>query len=216
MKLSILIATLGARHKKLKELLAVLMPQVDAYNGEIEVVAYWNNGELPIGEIRQALLEDAKGEYICFVDDDDMVPEYYCKEIMDNLSEDYVGFKVVLTSEGNKKPPVYHSLRYATWDQDEMGYYRNVTHLNPVRRSLAMQVAFSGGMGEDGAWAALMKPLVKTERFIDRDMYFYNHYLGETSFGGRRFDLWPQIREPVDSKNFRYHKNSKLRYKGKR
>lgn len=208
LKLSILIATHARREKKLKELLDVLMRQVDKHQGAIEVVAYWNSGELSIGEIRQALLEDAQGEYVCFVDDDDMVPEYYCDEIVNALGEDYVGFQVALYNDGELKPPVYHSLKYPNWFEAYDGYYRNVTHLNPIKRELALQGTFVGGAGEDEKWASMVHP--QTENYIDRVMYFYYHSsLDSTFVHSERRDETIYQRLPVNSPYFRYYEKGR-------
>lgn len=213
MKLSILIATLGHRRQKFVKLVNHLATLSKPYRGKIEIVAYWNNGEQSIGQIRQALLEAATGDYICFIDDDDWVPDYYIDEIMANLGEDYIGFEVALFNNGNRMPKVRHSLEYASWNQDDEGYYRNVTHLNPIRRELALLGDFRRvGAGEDGHWAIQVAPSVKTQKYIDRIMYYYYHSSMDSSFSGREPE-WPletkpvHIRQPIKHKCFRYLEN---------
>lgn len=215
-KLSILIATVGRRNEKFQALIDQLTPQVTHFNGQIETVAYWNNGELTIGEIRQALLQEAKGEYVCFIDDDDSVPDYYCVEIMDALGEDYIGFEVQLFNEGNLKPPVYHSIRYGVWHQDEKGYYRGVTHLNPIKRSIAVQGSFEAkNIGEDETWAHSVTPFVRTENYIGKVMYYYYHNMDDSHFGGIIKSNKEHIRPSIISPYFRYHPMSKTKGKTK-
>lgn len=182
MRLSILIASLNRRHTQLRTLLSELMPQT---TDEVEVVVLLNNGEFSIGKYRQTLLEDARGDYVCFVDDDDGLPDDYCQTILDNLGKDYVGFKVKLSNNDIEQPPAIHSLRYPGWFQDAQGYYRGVTHLNPIKRELALKgnFMFSPGAGEDEGWARQVRPFVKTENYIDRFMYFYRHVNTDTHFG---------------------------------
>lgn len=207
-RLSILIATLGWRKESFNKLLDALLPQVERNN--IEVVAYWNNGEKSIGEIRQALIEDAKGEYVCFIDDDDMVPDCYCDEICWALGKDYVGFEVQLFNEGKVMPRVFHSIRYGVWHDDETGYYRGVTHLNPIKRELAIQGSFGKqGLGEDESWSRSVTPLVRTENYIDKIMYYYHHSNEHTSFGGKPRKKKFHIRGEVNHPQFRYHPLSK-------
>lgn len=210
MKLSILIATVGWRKNSFLSLLEQIMPQVRAYKGKIEVIAYWNNGELPVGQIRQALIEQARGEYVCFIDDDDTVPDYYCAEIMQALGKDYVGFHVKFFDDGVEMPPVIHSLKYSKWHQDDQGYYRGVTHLNPIRRELALKGSFgtSREAGEDAGWARTVTPFVKTENFIDKPMYFYYHSRSDTNFGGDSKIKSHYVRPIVRRKYFSYHKDS--------
>lgn len=207
-RLSILIATIGRRNDKLIELLNALVPQTEKW--EIEVVAYWNCGELKIGPIRQALLEEAQGEYVCFIDDDDKVPAYYCDKIMYALGKDYVGFEVELFNNNNKMPRVFHSIKYGIWHQDDQGYYRGVTHLNPLRRELALLGNFGPtGIGEDETWARTVTPHVRTENYVNLIMYYYLHDSSETMFGGD--DRKPQKykRPEFEHPKFRWHPNSK-------
>lgn len=206
-KLSILIATLGRRHQKFSELLFSLINQTQSYPGRIEILAFWNNGEYPIGEIRQHLLESARGDYICFVDDDDRLPDYYCDEIMKAIKStpDYIGFKVKLYNNGIERQPVYHSIRYTGWHQDSDGYYRGVTHLNPIRRSIATEGSFAIAEGaEDEGWARQVRPFVKSEIFIDRDMYFYLHDTEDSSFGGVKTNEGTYTRPIISFKNFKF------------
>lgn len=209
-KLSILIATIGRRKDSFIKLMASLMPQTEGK--EVEVIAYWNNGEESIGHIRQALLEEAKGDYVCFVDDDDEVPDYYCDAILEHLGEDYVGFQVELFEKNKKMLPVFHSIKYGVWHQDDKGYYRGITHLNPIRRELALQGEFGKqGLGEDETWARTMMSLVKTEKYIHEIMYYYRHDADETTFGGA-YQPWAKYKRPVyGHTNFRWHPKSKDR-----
>lgn len=206
--LTILIATMGKRNKSFLSLLDSLLPQIDRLGGKVEVVAYWNNGELSIGQIRQALLEEAKGNYICFVDDDDELPPYYCYEIINALGKDYVGFNVKVLSDEIEKPTAFHSIRYQTWHQDENGYYRGVTHLNPVKRGLALMGRFDGGVGEDERWARTVTPFVKTENYLDKIMYIYHHSSENSNFGGDKKE--GQFKRPIIvNKQFRWHPESR-------
>lgn len=214
-KLSILIATIGRRQHKFHNLLETLLPQTEEHPAEVEVVAYWNNGETNIGNIRQALLHEARGEYVCFIDDDDDVPEYYCDAILAALGADYVGFRLDLYNDGTKMPPVFHSIRHKEWRTDYDGYYRGVTHLNPVKRSIALQGDFSvvDGGGEDKEWSAAVTPLVQTENYIDRCMYYYYHESMDTNFGtvdGQAKPSQVYDRPDIDHPNFRFHPASKL------
>lgn len=208
MKLSILIATIGRRDLQFRSLVKKLHKQAEDFAGMIEIVAYWNNGELSIGEIRQELLNQSNGEYVCFVDDDDEIPSYYCTDIIHNLGKDYVGFKVSLFNDGILMPPVYHSLRYNQWRTDYDGYYRDITHLNPIKRDIAIQGTFSiSGAGEDSSWADSIRGLIKDENYIDKVMYIYKHESQETSFSTvKRLDNKQYKQPKLKYKYFRYIK----------
>lgn len=210
MRLSILIATIGPRYDKFLALVEELTRQAEAL--PVEIVAYWNNGEFPIGYIRQSLMENAKGEYICFIDDDDWVPDYYVAEILANLGKDYIGFQVELYEDGHQLKPVYHSIKYGIWHEDDGGFYRGVTHLNPIKKELAIMSRFTlSGAGEDNLWALNLTPYVCTENYIDKVMYYYRHDIAQSEFASnhRKPTLWhrPKFKHP----QFRWHPESKLK-----
>lgn len=192
----------------------MLEPQVNRYEGDIQVIIYWNNFEKPISVVRQTLLDSARGEYISFIDDDDEVPPYYCQEIYKRLDGvDYIGFKMQFFKDGVLQKPVIHSLENAGWFEDDSGFYRRATFLNPVRRDLASQCRFdvgtyAEGVAEDIAWADQLSPLLKTEHFIDRDMYMYHQKDGQGTFK-RTTPEEGIFTKPVLPEFFHYHPNSR-------
>jgi glycosyltransferase involved in cell wall biosynthesis len=205
---TICIATVPARKDRLSRLMAVLQPQVDKYQDEIEVLIFFNNFEYSLGYLRQCLIEEAKGEYVCHIDDDDLVPEDYCDTIFPLLDGvDYIGFKVKYIDGGKQMKPVYHSLKYPIWYEDDAGYYRGVTHLNPLKTELALASGFpvEFNIGEDAEWAKHV--LAKTEHFIDREMYIYEHE-GDDSVAYSHYPDDTPIRPVYKSKNIRFHPKS--------
>lgn len=159
------------RHEGFDHLVASLEPQL---NKQCEVLVFWDNFEHSLGAKRQALLEAAKGEYICFVDDDDTVPDYYVEKIFEHMGQDYIGWRQQLTHDGEKMKPTFHSLEYSISETDT-AWYAGVTHLNPIKRKIALQGRFDISSPEDIAWAAQVRP--QTERVIDPEfiMYYYEH-----------------------------------------
>lgn len=211
-RLSILIATIGQRKSQLRKLLDILFRQIR--DKPVEIVAYWNNGERPMGEIRQALVDEAKGEYICFIDDDDEVPAYYVDRILKALGKDYVGWRMQAWHDGVKLKPTFHSIKYSTWYDDDNGFYRNISHLNPIKRSLALQISFETpkGIAEDEPWANRIAPLVKSENYIDDVMYFYHHTTGDSLWRGNVTKNKEYERLIIKNKQFRWHPLSKRKH----
>lgn len=208
-KWSILIATVGERNKRFLKLLDRLMSQVAKYKGEIQVLAYWNNAERPLGEIRQALVEEATGEYVSFIDDDDSIPSYYCDKVYENLGKDYVGWRMQVWHNGTKLKPTFHSIKYPRWYEDDKGYYRNVSHLNPIKRSIALRVSFvAEGIAEDQPWSIQIAPLVKSENYIPEVMYFYNHSTKDSIWRGNVSPIFNVKRPVIRRKYFAYHSKS--------
>lgn len=222
MKWTICIATNPWREAELKRLMDNLIPQVEKYQ-DVEILIFFNNFEWSLGFLRQCLIEEAKGEYVCHVDDDDEVPEDYVDTIYPLLDGvDYIGFKVKFIDNGKLMSPVYHSLKYTHWHQDDKGYYRGVTHLNPIKTQLALKAGFpiERQVGEDEKWAQKVK--AKTEHFIDREMYTYNHmgddsvaykYVEELHDKLHNQETKPRphdtpVRPVFKSKNVRFHPRS--------
>lgn len=213
---TILIPTLGRRRDRLLVLLDGLMPQVDAAGGEVTVEALWNNGERPLPEIRQDLVDHATAAYISFVDDDDELPAYHVGKVLPLLDGqvDYIGWRMQFIKNGVAHKPTFHSLRYKSWHEDEDGYYRDIAHLNPVRRDLVAAYArFPGSWPEDHSWAEQLRGHLLTERYIDEVMYIYHFstadstYLSWTDAG--RWNSGPVApegtRPVIGSPNFSWH-----------
>lgn len=212
-KLSILVATLGQRETRFKRLLDVLTPQL---TDQTELVAYWNNFERPLYEIRQALIESAKGKYVCFVDDDDLVPKYYVEEILKAAKSDpdYIGWRMQLYMGDTPAKPTFHSIKYPDWSEDEHGWYRNVSHLNPIKKTIAQKVPWEvpEGTPEDSPWAARVFQYIKSEEYIDRPMYFYYPSAEDSQWRGGR-DIHRRLRPLIRRRYFRWHPESQ-RYHG--
>lgn len=186
MKWSILILTQPSRTEFLKRLLAMLEPQTAPFPDQIGIAIRVCDRELSLGENRQKMLEGAAGEYVCFVDDDDLVAPDYVAKILPLLDGvDYIGFRLSLYNDGRPQSPTFHSLKYPNWFADAKGLYRDISHVNPIRRQLAIMCPMSGARGEDCRWSDAMraKNVVKTEHFIDEVMYHY-YYRSNKSDGG--------------------------------
>lgn len=169
MRWTIAILTVPERRESFRRLMSTLEAQVGDLDIEI-LVADQPGG---VGEKRQWCLDNAKGEFFNFIDDDDMISGAYVDSIYPLLdgSADYVGFQLQFYWDGEPWLPTYHSLRYSEWYSDNEGHYRNVSHLNPIRTEIARQGCFTDGYGEDKRWADTVHP--KTEHYVDQILYFY-------------------------------------------
>lgn len=208
---TILVATLGQRAARFERLLAQLLPQLDAADGAVTLCALYNHGERPLGDVRQALVEHATSTYVSFVDDDDEVPDYHVAEVLSRLDGvvDYVGWRLQCYVDDVPLKPTYHSLRYDRWWDDAGGYYRDVSHLNPVRRELALRADFRRGKPpEDVSWVDQMRPHVRTEAYVDRIMYHYRSSSVDSTWRGDGVERVWHLRLHVDHPYFSYHPRS--------
>ncbi len=182
-KLSILVCSLKRREHYLKRLMSVLMPQRDRFINEVEIITASDEGETSIGAKRNALIVNSNGEYITFVDDDDVVSEDYVELILNAIKDkpDVVGIHLLHFEDGVHKGLTYHSLKYDHWwdevnkDNPQLkNYYRNPNHLNPVRKEYAVRTMFPEiNMGEDKHYSMGILKYLKTESYIPKPIYTY-------------------------------------------
>jgi hypothetical protein len=130
---------------------------------------------ITLGENREMLRRESKGEYISQFDDDDLPSADHVSSVIPLLDGvDQIGWENELWIDGVKDPKRdYHTIKAGSWHDTEDAYYRDISHLQPMRRELAMSEPMEGGHGEDRRWAERMRGKVKTEYYIDRVMYYY-------------------------------------------
>jgi glycosyltransferase involved in cell wall biosynthesis len=180
MILSILIASLGSRSRQRGELLDELLRQIDSLSGtgQVQVLCEIDDGELSIGEKRNKLVARASGDYVCFIDDDDHVAGSYIRHLLKACEPgdaDCVGFLGRIWYQG-RWSTFEHSRKHEDMECVDGKFLRPPNHLNPIKRSIALQFPFpDSSMGEDAAYCLCMARdgVLKRERFIDETLYFY-------------------------------------------
>lgn len=185
-KLSILIPALVSRMSSYKFLINEIERQAieaNKYNGEIESIYKIDSGEMSIGEKRNFLLEKAKGEYVCFIDDDDIISSTYIKDLFTAIEQnkDCCSLMGVITTD-NQDPQIFeHSIKYPIYCTNDTGaikFERYPNHLNAIKSSIAKQFKFPEiNHGEDTDWATQIKEsgLIKTEAYIPNIIYHYQY-----------------------------------------
>lgn len=181
-KLSILICSLNNRQDFLEELLSCLLPQL---TDEVQIIINSDGGKKSVGQKRNELLMGASGEYIAFIDDDDLVSPDYIPLVLEATKTncDVVGIHLLMTYDKNPNTEcrTYHSLEYRSWwdeddpdRQDRRRYFRNPNHLNPVKREFALATKFpETSHGEDHDYSKRLLPLLNTEYNITKPIYYY-------------------------------------------
>lgn len=172
-KLSILICSIERRKNLLSRLLNELEKQK---SDSVEILVDIDNGLKSIGLKRNNLLKKSKGEYVSFIDDDDLVSSSYVDDILKAIENkpDCIGIEGIITVDG-KNPRVFiHSLKYKSWFENKGIYYRNPNHLNPVKRQIALKALFPDkNSHEDREYSKRIFPLLKSEEYIKKPIYFY-------------------------------------------
>lgn len=217
---TILVPSLGQRAPLMARLMANLMPQVDAAGGRVKVVGYWNNGEVPLIEVRQRLVESVTTDYLSFVDDDDVVARDFVPTILavidSNPGVEMVGFSCQCYTDSIRQGLAKVALKYRGWKEDRRvgEMYRDISHICPIRTDLVREHAdfrlCTKHKAEDRLWVMQLRGKLRTDVVIDRTLY---HYLWSSAISAwkdpasqiRQGDWQPPI---VDSPNFSWHPQS--------
>lgn len=182
--LTIMIPTTVDRREMFKKLYTELWRQVIecwAMN-EIEIVYEEDSKEISVGAKRQKLLEKANGEFVVGFDSDDWPAPNYINDILQALLQnkdiDHVGFFELCTWDGKNPKISIFSNKYQKWGENIYGYdyIRCANPKSVIRKSKALQVGFADQrFGEDILFSEAVTPLLKSEVFIDKILYYYKY-----------------------------------------
>jgi glycosyltransferase involved in cell wall biosynthesis len=158
------------------------------YPNNVQCIVYEDDSKISIGEKRNSLLEIAKGEYISFVDDDDLLFKNYIKLLMEGIEQkvDCCSLKGIITMNGGMPDYFEHSIRYneyktnlgAEYNNGQIKYERFPNHLSCIKSEIAKAFKFpEKNWGEDTDWATQIHKsgLLKTEHYISEVIYYYKY-----------------------------------------
>jgi hypothetical protein len=181
-KWSILICTLDEKSHKFQRLYTKLLEQISKLHLEtqVEVVFYKDNRTHSIGSKRNKLIENSRGKYVCFIDDDDDVSDAYVSLIYNALKSnpDCVSLVGRLLEEGKKPCKFCHSNHFRTYVQKGTKYFRPPNHLNTIRADIVKQFKFlEENLFEDLDWTMRVAKsgVLKRESKVTEVLYFYLH-----------------------------------------
>lgn len=176
MMLSILICSLHSRSHLLAELKEILQPQLTS---DVELLIEVDNKEISTGAKRNILLNRAKGKYIVFIDDDDIVSDFYIEKILNACKSDAdcIAINGTMTTNGTNEIAWRLSKNYHNVTAKENGkfiYLRTTNHIAPVKRKLALLAMFPDfSNGEDAEYSRRLNQYLKTETTISESLYHY-------------------------------------------
>ncbi len=167
-KLSILIPTLPERKDQLAKLLACIEP-----SDEVEILIDDTDRSMSIGIKRNNLYNRANGLYSVQIDDDDTVPIDYIQEVLANLGSDCIGYLEHCTINGQVQMSSI-TMKNKQWSSHSNQYFRTPHFKTPILTSLCQKVGVKDmRFGEDHDFAKRVYPLIKSETFINKIMYYY-------------------------------------------
>jgi glycosyltransferase involved in cell wall biosynthesis len=184
MRLSILICSHTARRPLMNRMVHHLEHQ--AAEG-VEIRTAMNDDYLQRGKTRNDLLDAARGEYCCFVDDDDVVSDDYVAKILTALREDPDICGITGQVIQLRNPVITRLFKLSTrYDQpfslpvrpehrDDPVLCAYASHLCPIRTEIARQVRFPEDVNhEDNGYSGRLKDLGPLrETVIDGIIYYY-------------------------------------------
>jgi len=186
MILSILIPTVPQRANLFLELHSEINNQLEMANafGIIEVISDDSPvGTKTTGQKRNDLIRSAQGEYVWFIDDDDMIMPNAIQNVLTALEQkpDALAINGIMTTNGTDKKEWYISkdLEYtADYSKGYEIYLRPTNHITPTKKEIAKLIQFEDKSNfEDYAYCMELKRLglIKTEVKISEPVYHYRY-----------------------------------------
>ena len=190
MRLSILIPTLPQRKKMFNILHKNLMAQIEYVHtthpslGQVEILfdssKKFLKGGLSVGAKRDALKCRATGDYLVFIDDDDIVAPNYLESVL-RLSESNPD---IITFRSLYKSSTYWGIVDMNLNHSENEQMNDTTivkrqpfHVCPIRTSIAQQHSFPDiNNAEDWGWMVKVLSNCQKQAHSDQILHQYNDF----------------------------------------
>jgi len=176
-KLSILIPSVPERLPYLTRLVDELSRQ--AAGKPVEFLVLMENKKRTIGSKRNALIEQARGQFITFVDDDDRLTGYYVDRLLQEIEavpqSDCIVFDVAVHFNGRFYKLCKYGKEHA-YGQDASYFYRKPNHLMCYARRIAERYKFLDiNHGEDDEWGERVSQAIQIQTRIRQVLYHYDY-----------------------------------------
>lgn len=178
-KLSILICSVenNERQENLNKLIHELNHQICSNYAEniVEILVEKDNGTMSVGKKRNVLIHKARGEYICFIDDDDFITENYLNLILQKLNKDILIIRIDHRINGEQSKQIQPSLYIDNLETNEIIFRANHLHLCPHLKDKASWVKFQEiNFAEDLDYSQRLIPFIQNYDSITEAIYIYN------------------------------------------
>lgn len=183
MKLSILVPSVNSRRciyltKCLDSLYGQLESLPDYISDRVEILFLVDNKSRTLGEKRNNLIDIAKGEYVCFVDDDDRVSEDYIKTLFEATfcGYDVISFNSSVSLDGGVSKICDFSIKHKEDSNTQNKYLRIPNHLCCIKKDIVSKIKFSDiSLGEDADFAKRVFHLLQSEKKLEKVLYYYDY-----------------------------------------
>lgn len=172
------VAVLGVP-SRVRGVLPDLIERLDrmAEGRPVEVLALLDNKRRSVGAKRNALLTLTRGQFVSFVDDDDLVDDGYVDDLLQAIksdpSTDCIVFDAWVTQEGSGGKVCHYGIEYKDENRDD-AYYRRPNHICCFRAEIARHIGFpDANWQEDCAFAAGAAPWIRQQVRIPKILYHY-------------------------------------------
>ena len=190
---SVLIPTIPGREQSLQRLLDSLHEKTKRICPELrmEICLGFDNRETSVGMKRENLLQNAKGKYVSFIDDDDEITDAY----IEDLYETFKGNFHVMRLRGLMQGHVFcHSTDNKLSDPMARGseFLRPPNHLNPMLTDVAKFIHYKDSTrGEDLDWTIRMAQsgFLQNEYRSSLERIHYHYNLGERTLDPKSLDF---------------------------
>ena len=156
--LSVLIPTIPGREAGLMRLVESVREKAGRICPDlrIEFCLAFDNRETSVGMKRQRLVQEAKGKYCAFIDDDDEITDAYLEDVAGMIRGQYPAMRL----RGRIAPYTFtHSLENTLNSPMAQGdvFLRPPNHLNPMMTDVAKLIHYKDAIrGEDLDWTIRM------------------------------------------------------------
>lgn len=139
---------------------------------------------MSVGEKRNKLLSICDGNYVTFIDDDDMVTHDYISEIFNHIEKGYEVITFLLEKYFNGQKDRTQKFSRAYWKNhrspDKQFNLMLPNHLCVWKKSVIKEKFPDISLGEDWRWAELMTQHYSNECNIDKVLYIYDFWKDKT------------------------------------
>jgi glycosyltransferase involved in cell wall biosynthesis len=174
-RLSVLIASVPERLEELARMVGELKRQSEGRT--VEILVLLENRKRTIGAKRNALVEMAKGDYVVFVDDDDMVESNFVQALCDAIDgapgTDCIVFDEGFYERGIFRKIVKHGIEYEHGEDDTYIYRKPNTRSCFAKRIAVRHKFLDISFGEDDEWASRAIQDIRHQTRIDAVLYQY-------------------------------------------